>query len=843
MKGNMKQFYEATEKRVKQVNLRMLAIVILIFIFAFLGIFGSYTAVLNNANSLGKNLVESYASDEEKNISMYTTIIELGMIQINDMVNANISEDRMRNVIKTFFKQAKSSTKDEDLLCYVILNGKLIASDDVEGIESYDYKKQEWYKRAINVNGEVIFTNSYLTEKDRSNVVTISAANKETGNAVIIDLTDENLDTNHADIDLPERSAFYVFNQYGETVYTKTPFSADKDTINKYSENLYLKMKDGDHKINDNIIDFEGEKRAFYYTRLENGWTVVLTVPRAVLTAEINWMVLMYVALFAALMIVVLIMWLRESRVAKQTLRATDTIRALCNSFYAIYRIDTQRRTFEMIKGTDDIKLILSRSGSYDNFLTAACSFMDTDTAEEMRCAFSFEKIKENIEKRTENYGGSFVRVKDGEKKWMSVNLFLDDDVSSKKAVIAFHVIDEEKKRQLQHIKLLEGALKEAENSKRSQEQFFASMSHELRTPINIILGMNELAADPACPEEKRLDYYKKTETTGRRMLELVNNILEVSRLESGQSPLEKKHFDLESEVRSMMQPMAERAKNEEKKFVLDIAVENSKVIGDPLKLSQILINLVGNSLKYTNRDDTVTITVRQAGENNSNYIFTVQDTGIGISEKFLPKLFDPYSQGSQFGTGRHNGTGLGLAIVKSLVTQKNGTISVESKVGVGTKFTVTLPLMPDKDNAKENKPQKTVGKDILKGMNILLVDDNELNREIMYDMLTACGSCVTQACDGKEAVDKFAQSQENDIDLILMDMNMPVMNGCEATKAIRQLFRADAGKVLIIALTANAFAEDVSETVKAGMNAHLAKPANIDLLCRTLARLREEKR
>ena len=602
-------------------------------------------------------------------------------------------------------------------------------------------------------------------------------------------------------------------------------------------------MEDGDHKFTDNIVDFEGEKRAFYYTRLENGWTVVLTVPRAVLTAQINWMVLMYAVLFAALLIIAIIMWLRESKAAKRNLRSTDTIRALCNSFYAIYRIDTQNGTYDMIKGTEHAKKVLSRIGPYDDFLNTACTFLDPDTAGEMRCAFAFDKIKENVEKRTENYGGSFISNKDGKKKWMSVNLFLDDDVSSKKAVIAFHVIDEEKKRQLQHIKLLEGALKEAENSKRSQEQFFASMSHELRTPINIILGMNEIAADPACTEEKRLDYYKKTDITGRRMLELVNNILEVSRLESGQSPLEKKHFDLESEVRSMMQPMAERAKNEEKKFVLDISVENSKVIGDPLKLSQILINLVGNALKYTNRDDTITLTVRQAGENNSNYIFNVQDTGIGISEKFLPKLFDPYSQGSQFGTGRHNGTGLGLAIVKSLVTQKNATISVESKVGVGTKFTVTLPLMPDNDNKQGEKPRKAVGKDILKGMNILLVDDNELNREIMYDMLTACGSCVTQACDGKEAVDEFTQSQENSIALILMDMNMPVMNGCEATKAIRHLSRADADTVLIIALTANAFAEDVSETVRAGMNAHLAKPANIDLLCRTLARLKEEKR
>lgn len=551
----------------------------------------------------------------------------------------------------------------------------------------------------------------------------------------------------------------------------------------------------------------------------------------------------MYIVLFAALLIIAIIMWLRENRFTRQTLRATDTIRALCNSFFAIYRIDMQNGTYAMIKGTDDIKKILPATGSYDDLMKAICSFMDKDTAQEMDCAFSLEKVRDSIEKRTENYGGSFVREINGVKKWISVNLFLDDDVNSKKAVIAFHVIDEEKKRQLQHIKLLEGALREAESSKSSQERFFASMSHELRTPINIILGMNELAADPACPEEKRLDYYKKTETTGRRMLELVNKILDVSRLESGQSPLEIKHFDLEKEITSMMQPMAERAENEEKHFVLDIDIENSKVIGDPLKLSQILINLVGNALKYTNRNDTISVTVKQAGENNYNYVFTVRDTGIGISEKFLPKLFDPYSQGAQFGTGRYNGTGLGMAIVKNLVSQKNGTIDVESKVGEGTVFTVTLPLKPDKEENAATDIKKSVDRDILKGMKIMLVDDNELNREIMYDMLSACGATVIQACDGKEAVDKFTQSGEGDIDLILMDMNMPVMNGCEAAKAIRSLDRKDAKSVFIIALTANAFAEDVSKTVKAGMNAHLAKPANIDLLCKTLARFAEEKR
>lgn len=239
-----------------------------------------------------------------------------------------------------------------------------------------------------------------------------------------------------------------------------------KSTINQYSQDLYTKMQSGSYKTSDNTIGFEGENRAFYYTGLDNGWTVVMTVPRSVLTSQLNWMISMYIALFASLFVIVLIMWLRERKIAKQTLRASDTIRAFCNSFYAIYRIDTSDGTYEMIKGTDDMKKILSVSGPYENFLASTCSFTDTETAEKLHCAFSLDKIKENVEKRNESYGGSFIRVLDGEKKWMSIYLFLDDDVNSKKAVIAFHVIDEEKKRQLQHIRLLEGALKEAENSK-----------------------------------------------------------------------------------------------------------------------------------------------------------------------------------------------------------------------------------------------------------------------------------------------------------------------------------------------------------------------------------------
>ena len=261
-------------------------------------------------------------------------------------------------------------------------------------------------------------------------------------------------------------------------------------------------------------------------------------------------------------------------------------------------------------------------------------------------------------------------------------------------------------------------------------------------------------------------------------------------------------------------------------------------VKGDPARLGQIINNLVSNAMKFTQAGDRISISLRQMDEGKrNNYLFTVEDTGAGMSEEFLPKLFDPYERELRFGAKEVMGTGLGMPIVKNLVTRMGGQIAVDSALGRGTTFSVTLPfdvgemLLP----ASQKEPLELVQ---LEGRRILLAEDNLLNMEIATELLKMRGAEVVPAEDGRKALDAFQNSAPFTFDAVLMDMQMPEMDGCEATRAIRALNRPDAGTVPIIALTANAFAEDITRTTQAGMDAHLAKPINVEQLCGTLTKL-----
>ena len=416
--------------------------------------------------------------------------------------------------------------------------------------------------------------------------------------------------------------------------------------------------------------------------------------------------------------------------------------------------------------------------------------------------------------------------------------MLTDPEKIPDEVVICFRDVENEKEEQQRQVRLLKGALSAAEQSEKSQQQFFSVMSHDMRTPLNIIIGMTGLALQDDCSREKMVGYLNKIGAASQQLLALINDILEISRLEQGNVSMEIKPFDLVQTLETYLAPFQTQAREQNKTFQLSIDIQNRMIKGDPARLGQIINNLVSNSMKFTQSGDSLTVTLRQMDEGKrNNYLFLVEDTGSGMSADFLPKLFDPYEREVRFGAKEVTGTGLGMPIVKNLVTRMGGQIAVSSTLGKGTTFSVTIPFDASETPSpeSEHEPAEVTP---LKDRQILLAEDNLLNMEIATELLKMRGAEVTPAEDGQKALEAFRASPPFFFNAVLMDMQMPNMDGCEATQAIRALDRPDAKMVPIIALTANAFAEDITRTTQAGMDAHLAKPINIEQLCLTLTKL-----
>lgn len=397
--------------------------------------------------------------------------------------------------------------------------------------------------------------------------------------------------------------------------------------------------------------------------------------------------------------------------------------------------------------------------------------------------------------------------------------------------------------RQKQEKEILE-ALEKVQRANKVKSEFLSHMSHDIRTPINGILGMLEIIEKNQNNMEKQKDCRRKIRVAAEHLLSLINDVLQISKLESEESSFVEESFDLKDILDNCMSILSPKA--EEAGIYLDlkkIGIRHQRLIGSPLHLRQILINIIGNAIKYNQSNGQVYIQVQElsSNENIAEYQFIIEDTGIGMSKEFQEHIFEPFMQENQDARTNYKGTGLGMAITKRLVDQMNGTIEVKSQIGKGSTFKVNLPIQIDNnsDIQPEAKEEDTLAD--VSGINILLVEDNAINCEIVQYMLEDAGATVVTAENGKIAVDIFASSEEDSFDCILMDLMMPVMGGLEATRVIRSLNRADANTIPIIALSANAFEEDVKKSIEAGMNEHLTKPVDICCLFNVIDRLKKQ--
>ena len=384
-------------------------------------------------------------------------------------------------------------------------------------------------------------------------------------------------------------------------------------------------------------------------------------------------------------------------------------------------------------------------------------------------------------------------------------------------------------------------AAKKAEAANEAKTEFLQRMSHDIRTPINGIRGLVNMADHYADDMEKQTEYRTKVKEASNLLLELVNDVLDMSKLESGEIVLEEIPFNLSSISREVFVVIEQMAAEQN----IRVAWEKKEIthrdfIGSPGYVKRVMMNILSNAVKYNKENGQIYVSCVEIPSEQPEMTtmeFVCRDTGIGMTEEFQKHIFEPFAQEHTGSRAKFAGTGLGMAISKKLVEEMGGTITFESKKGVGTTFVIRVPFKIDLD-ADKREESKDVSEKSIKGMHVLLAEDNELNMEIAEFLLQNEGAEVTKAWNGQEIVELFRKSESGEFDVILMDIMMPIINGYEAAKRIRSLDREDAKKIPIIAMTANAFTEDRIRAKEAGMDEHVAKPIDVELLIKVIHKL-----
>ena len=826
-----------------------LAVLVLFVVLAVVSGLMLRNVLLKNSYESNTALARFYASETDSALKTYEALLDFGSASIEARVFADEPWGNLESWAELYCSRLRSVLGNQNINVYGVVDGRVLAVGDLSLASDFDPTTREWYQTAMQNRGEPVFTDVYEDAATGESVVTVAQACEGVDAVLAFDIYPSSFGFRFASSNLPEGVSCFLCDGSGVDLYHETDLA--EDAIPDYLVNLVARIDAGELDGHDAyIIDSLGERRAVDYTRLPNGWYSIVTTPYSLILGDFTRVLAMLALMVAVFLAALVAMAVRDWRRTKAMERTNETVRVLGNSYYAIYLVNYDEGTYEMIKGSDYVRERIPASGPYESLLRTASEVIEESTFEEFEKSFSAQNIRELVAGRVRDYGGDFLRNFGDKYLWVNVRVLYDESLAPEEVVLCFRVVDQEKRRQLQERSYLEQALDASQRSLESKQSFFNNMSHDMRTPLNAILGLTELARRdlPSGDRQKTADYLRRIESSGKQLLELVNDILDISRMENGKVLLTSERMNLLETMSEVVSVFQLQAENQGRVFEYSIDAPDPYVYGDPARLRQVMNNLLSNALKYTRVGDKISVTVRRGDRGKvSTYEIVVADTGIGMSEEYLPHIFELYEREQRFGTSQAVGTGLGMPITKSLVTQMGGSIEVQSKLDVGTRFRVTLPFTPapkGEPTTCDATPAVAAGLPaggeaaLLDGAHVILAEDNEINMEISTELLSGAGVVVTQAWNGREAVDAFAASAPYSVDAILLDMRMPVMDGCEAARAIRALGRPDAATVPIVAVTANAFAEDVAATTAAGMDAHVSKPIDFNMLCHTLASL-----
>lgn len=652
-----------------------------------------------------------------------------------------------------------------------------------------------------------------------------------------------------------------------ETVFADFPFKMDGSVVisdgtkvvsTNESKLLGMSVKECDelyqntfHESKDHIVRIDAAGSSWYGRKEKiRDYDIYVFFPAMQVFTMRNVVCLSYILI--AIVIFTLFRTVRihmEQESIMREQKRLQIINALEQAYSIILLLNIKKNMLEVIKFSDGVGHNIRKEDLSNALRKEYIENMIAPSFQKNYMAFTDISTMESRLKEHDSISCISQTIKGAWMRSMIVPQKCDEKGNLSTVLLAISDVTEEKEHELEQDRILRNALSSAEHANRAKTAFLNNMSHDIRTPMNAIIGFTSLAAEHLDDREIIRDYLEKISTSGKHLLSLINDVLDMSRIESGSVKIEKTNVYLPDVLEDLKTIILESVHAKQQKLLIkqqDVVHED--IITDKLRLTQVLLNIISNAVKFTPVGGTIHILVEEKASQKAGYAvysFCIKDNGIGMSKEFQEHVFDSFARERTVTESGITGTGLGMAITKNIVDLMGGTIHLTSKQGEGSEFIVTLECeLADKTvQDKQSSCPKAEKKHLdYSGKKVLLVEDNELNREIATEILKSLGLKVDYAADGMEAVEIMSSEAGNQYDMIFMDIQMPKMDGYTATREIRTLKDTKKANVPIIAMTANAFDEDRKKAIKAGMNGHIAKPIDVNVILQNLDRIFGQK-
>ncbi len=659
---------------------------------------------------------------------------------------------------------------------------------------------------------------------------------------------------------LRNRGHSYLIDKNGDILFRSTTTRGNKTSGNIFTilENETENEKTTVDEIADmvrdgssawTVLSYNSENNLYYFSPVQStDWYLVSVVLEDVLNVQTQHilmrtfiLVLIILLGFAALIGLLLYREHQNLKLLESENSSEKQMLIESNSEVKtiILAVNPEKDTYKLLSiAADEERMQTVTEAKFSALVAAFSNAVDAQYREEYQKRFGLQNLKKVVQQQKNEYY-EFMAEQNGETHWIGAEaVVVHPENQDSMIVYSERIMDVAKKEEEENRRVLQNALDMAEQANHAKTTFLNSMSHDIRTPMNAIIGFTALATAHIDDTALVKDYLRKIATSGDHLLSLINDILDMSRIESGSMKIEEAQVHLPTllqEIKTIVQPDIEA---KQMSFLIDTGeIQNEEILCDKLHFSQVMLNLLSNAVKYTPAAGKIEIHVRQKVSVRPDYAcyeFHVKDNGIGMSEEFQKHVFESFTREQTQTVSGIQGSGLGMAITKNILDMMGGTISVHSETNVGTAFIVTLQfkIAAETGKAVVQEEDNVSGATIdLKGRKVLLAEDNELNREIATAILEDIGVAVSCVSNGIEVVDEIAHSVPGQYDLILMDIQMPLMDGYTATREIRTLDNPEIADIPIIALTANAFDSDKKKALKTGMNGYVAKPISTEKL------------